>query len=327
MRMFISGLGNVGLTFLELIQSRAEELGGLQLVGVEDSSGILFDSKGLDTLKIIEGKILGKKLNDLEKAFPSVDFQKLYNEMDIYIDLLPTDFKNPEPSLSRFISLLELGKTVITANKGPLASNYQRIKGARDRGKGILKFGGTVAGALPTINTALYSLPGCKINGITGVLTGTTNFILNQMETGNSFEDALAQVKAKGITEGDGYLDTSGLDSAYKLVILVNSIMDYPLMVEDVNISGIMDLKELSEPTRLIASASFDEGGKVKAKVCPHTIDEYSPFYHIKGTSKGIVFETDLIGDLFVGGGKSGRLPAAYSVYRDLIQTIKNDIK
>ena len=129
-----------------------------------------------------------------------------------------------------------------------------------------MRFSGTVGGGTPILDYAKNSLRGERITSFAGILNGTTNYILTNMENGNSYDAALKDAKQKGYVEADESLDLDGLDAAAKLVILANWIMDMKVTLPDVNRTGIRkvtseDIKKAAKnncAVKLIAST--DDG-------------------------------------------------------------------
>lgn len=191
--------------------------------------------------------------------------------------------------------------------------------------------GCTTGGALPTINAGLIDLAGAKIHSIEGVLNGTSNFILEEMEENFiDYTKALNKAQELGIAETDPSFDVEGKDSAVKLLILTNVLLGLDKKISDIEIKGITDikiedvrrLKEAGKRYKLVCRTVLGED-KVTMSVRPEIVSSDNIFYHVTGKNKGVNYKTELLGDLFIMGGASGTRPAAGALLRDLINMEK----
>ena len=185
-----------------------------------------------------------------------------------------------------------------------------------------IRYSGATAAALPTLDIGQFSLAGCSIEKIEGILNGTTNYILTKMyEEDMTFEEALKEAQDKGITETNPILDISGSDSACKLLLLTNSLMETEKTLTDIHIKGIehvtkqqiRNAKEQHKIIKLIASTYKDEGGNVNLNVEPCE-RERSSVSKSKWDRKGITFFTDTMGQVTTIGGASNPRGAACSL-------------
>ncbi|MCQ4407203.1 MAG: homoserine dehydrogenase, partial [Sulfolobaceae archaeon] len=210
MRILIFGYGKVGKELRALIHERrgeVPELSDVQIVATVTRRGISFGDR--DAFVADEPF----SLDHLEKLKP-----------DVVIDTASANYETGEPSLSLYFRAFELGASVITTNKAPLALRFWDIV-ERARKHGVtLGFQGTVMSGTPSVNL-LRVLPGSRVRKIRGILNGTTNYILSRMAEGIPFASALAEAKQKGYAEEDPTLDLNGFDAGAKLVILSNFAM------------------------------------------------------------------------------------------------------
>ena len=153
----------------------------------------------------------------------------------LLIEVTPTNLRNGEPALTYIKTALESGMDVVTSNKGPIVFALNQLRNLAKLNKVELKYSAAVAGALPIIPTGEYTLTGAEVSSIEGILNGTTNYILTQMEReGVGMKEGLAEAQRKGIAETDPRLDISGDDTAFKLLIASNSIMQSDNKITDV---------------------------------------------------------------------------------------------
>jgi homoserine dehydrogenase len=190
----------------------------------------------------------------------------------------------------------------------------------------MLKFSGTVGGGTPILDYAKNSLSGERITSFAGILNGTTNYILSNMATGLSFDDALKDAKDKGYVEADESLDLDGLDAAAKLVILANWIMGMKVTMPDINCTGIRkvtteDIKKAAKnncAVKLIASCNKE------LVVEPKEISNDDPLC-VNGTLNAIAFTSEHSGTQTIIGKGAGGMETASSILRDLLD-IRHEI-
>ncbi|MBR4020919.1 MAG: homoserine dehydrogenase [Firmicutes bacterium] len=256
-------------------------------------------------------------------------------ELDAAVILTPTNKDNGQPGLDYARAFLSAGKHVVTADKGLIIHGYRELQDLSET-KGVkLAMGCTTGGALPSINAGIFDMAGSSILSIEGILNGTTNFILDEMEaTGCEYAAALAKAQQDGIAEADPTLDVEGWDTAGKLLILTKVLMDERVTLDDVQVEGICrltaaDIQRATENGcryKLVGRAAFDASGRLKLTVKPEQIPEGSLLYPVSGRNKAVRYVSDTLGELVIMGGASGTTPAAASVLRDLVNIHRNRI-
>ena len=241
---------------------------------------------------------------------------------------------------------------VVTANKGPIAWNWDRVKAAADAAGRRIRFESTVMDGLPVFSLLERALPDCTLLGFEAVFNATTNFIIDAMGTGQTFADALAQVQAQGYAEADPAHDIDGWDAACKAAALANVAMDAgitPAEIEkeslaDVPLERIRQARADGKRLRLVTSvwretpdgvapgdgpAASEAGpappaGCVRGRVRATELDIDNPLAPVGAESLGAILHTDLMGDIFVCE-IDGLVPqTAYGVYADLLQLCRN---
>lgn len=331
-KIFLFGYGNVGREFVGLLLEKGEDIYnkyGIRLIlcGVSSSQGTVFAEEGLD-LKLLYQ--CGKGSEALKRYSNQGNIvlgpHSLYKG-DIVVEAAPTDIDNGQPGLDIIFKGIEHGMDIVAISKGALVTNFKNIMGHARSKNVLVKYSGATAAALPTIDIGQYSLAGCRIQAIEGILNGTTNYILTKMHNEEiPFEIALEQAKERGIAESNSDLDIKGIDSACKILLLANSLLDGELSLQDVRIQGIQDItksdvrmaKEKGRMIKLMARAVVSDN-KVAAEVKPEAIDASHLLSNIHGTNKGIVFDTDTMGCVAVLGGASNPKGAAAAALKDVI--------
>ena len=331
MRIILCGFGVVGQSLVKLFDSRAEDLYakyGLKprVVGVFDSKGSAVDSSGLEFNKLVEVK---KKFGTV-KNYASIKntmtgIEMLKNvEADVLIETTASNYKDAEPGMTHITTAMKKGMHVISVNKGPLALAFPSLMELATYNQVMFKFSGTVGGGTPILDYAKNSLSGERITSFAGILNGTTNYILTNMVTGLSFNEALKDAKNKGYVEADESLDLDGLDAAAKLVILANWIMGMKVTLPDINCTGIRkvttdDIKKAVKnncSVKLIASCNKN------LTVSPVKVSNEDPLC-VNGTLNAIAFTSEHSGTQTIIGRGAGGMETASSILRDLLDIRK----
>ena len=327
MRIILCGFGGVGQSLVKLIESRSEDLYvqyGIKprIVGVFDSKGSAIDHAGLDSSKLIQvKKKFGTVKNYATKDNKVSGIDMIENlEAEVLIETTSSNYKDAEPGMSHITSAMKHGMHVISVNKGPLALAFPSLMELAEYNNVLMKFSGTVGGGTPILDYAKNSLHGDRITSFSGILNGTTNYILTNMAGGMSFDAALNDAKKKGYVEADESLDLDGLDAAAKLVILANWVMGMKVTLPDINRTGIRnvtsaDIKNAIKKNcaiKLIASCNKE------LLVSPVEISVNDPLC-VNGTLNAIAFTSEHSGTQTIIGRGAGGIETASSIIRDLL--------
>ena len=327
MRILLCGFGVVGQSLVKLFESRSDDLYakyGLKprVVGVFDSKGSAVDPAGLDFNKIVEVKKKFGTVKNYSKIKNSMSGIEMLEsiEADVLIETTASNYKDAEPGMTHIITAMKKGMHVISVNKGPLALAFPSLMELAVYNQVMFKFSGTVGGGTPILDYAKDSLSGERITSFAGILNGTTNYILSNMATGLSFEEALKDAKNKGYVEADESLDLDGLDAAAKLVILANWIMDMKVTMPDIKCEGIRkvttaDIKKADKndsAVKLIASCNKE------LVVGPKEVPKEDPLC-VNGTLNAIAFTSEHSGTQTIIGKGAGGIETASSILRDLL--------
>ncbi len=330
----IIGFGTVGQGFLEVLINKNKEFQNItgetvRLIGIIGrSKGSIVSENGFDPHDAITCIKRGLSLNQCFPELKRMDVLEFVKNLkpDVLVEAIPTDLENGEPAFSYIRTALELGSRVVTANKGPIALHYEKLKNFGNN----LRFEATVMSGTPVIGFIKENLQGSRILEIRGILNGTTNFIIDQMEHGKEYSEALKEAQKRGYAEANPNADVRGLDALAKIVILTKVAMRYPLSINEVKVRGIdtltrkdvLEAKKQGKKWKLVAKVS-NKDGKISASVAPVMIGPEDPLYHVSGTLNGIVIKTDILGEVFLKGPGAGRLETGYAVFLDLIKVLK----
>ena len=307
-KVLILGFGTVGQGFFELFHSKREAVG---LKGVSISE--IVDMKYghiIDPDKEILDELRGGK------TYPKIDPVKAIKESDadIVCEFTWLNLKDAEPAFTHIHTALNLGKNVITTNKGPSALRFRELMELSEK-KGV-KFlmKGTVMAGTPSFNI-LDLLPGIEVKSVRGIMNGTTNFILGLMAEGNTFEYALEKAQHLGYAEADPTNDVDGFDASAKITIISN-LLGWSHAFKDVEVEGIRDIvkEDAKQKTKLIAYAD-----KNVAYVKPMKLAKDDILASVNGVMNAIEFETDTLGKIYSMGPGAGRIQTAQAAITDLV--------
>lgn len=328
MRVFLSGMGTVGQGVLEIISAKMpmleERYGKVTIAGVMDSKSYAISDEGLDIASVLEKKRTVRRCGDDRNGLigPEILDKADY---DTLIECTPTNIDDGGEGLKNITAALENGKDVITVNKGPLALEFCKLMALADKKGSIMRFEGSVGGAMPIINLCREGLAGQNIRSINGIFNGTCNFILSRMDRGMPFDQALKEAQQLGYAEADPTYDIKGIDSACKVAILANAVFGRDVTIKDVSINGIDTItdgaialaKDHDMVIRLIGEVSKD-----KLDVSPRLIPKGHPL-SLTGTLNTAVIQTDFAGPITVSGRGAGRSETASAILSDLIYILE----
>jgi len=227
---------------------------------------------------------------------------------------------------------LEAGKNVVTSNKALVAAHgTELLQIARDKNINF-QFEASVGGGIPIIRPLYTCLMGEKIEEITGILNGTTNFILTKMDKeGASFDAVLKEAQALGYAEADPTADVGGHDTCRKISILTAMATGKEVNYEDIYTEGITEItdtdfkyaEKLGTSVKLFGSSRID-GDKVVAFVAPMMIAKEHPLYAVSDVYNGVLVKSNMLGTSMYYGRGAGKLPTASAVVADIMEEAKN---
>ena len=333
-RLALIGFGNVGQGFAQILRDQGDELARhfeleLKIVAVSDPlKGSIFQPDGFSPADLLDAVQAGKNLESLPAASRGWDASRTIagSNAQAIVELSYTDLKTGEPATSHIRQALERGLHAITTNKGPIALHYPELS-ALARRKGVqLGIEGTVMSGTPTLRLGSDLLAAAGVTRIQGIVNGTTNYILTQMESGAPYATALAEAQAQGYAEADPSGDVEGFDAAGKVVILANVLMGASIAMQDVDRQGITHLtpEDIASASaqgqrwKLIALVEKSAEG-VKASVRPTRLPVSHPLASVSGPTNAATFSTALLGDVTLIGPGAGRLPTGYAILSDLL--------
>jgi homoserine dehydrogenase len=234
-----------------------------------------------------------------------------------------------EPAGTYVLDALAAGKPVVTANKQLVAQRGAELFAAAAAAGVQLRFEASVCAAIPVIKVLRESLVVTNVHRVLGIVNGTTNFILTEMESGATFDEALAEAQRRGFAEADPSDDVSGADAAAKMAILATVAFGSRVSLADVDYRGIEGLglhhfvaaRELEMVVRLIGTATLDDG-KVDVRVRPSLVDRHHPLAAVEGAFNAVMLQGDAIREITLEGPGAGGIETASAVVADMVSVL-----
>ena len=322
LRVAILGGGSVGAQVANLLITRGEEFAaragaGLEVVGVA--------VRNLD----------GKRDTDIPQHLLTTDAESLILGADIVVELIG----GIEPARTYILTALNSGADVITANKAVLANHGPELFDAAEQVGAQLYYEAAVGGAIPIIRPLRDSLAGDRVSRILGIVNGTTNFILDRMDTeGDTLEDALAEATRLGYAEADPTADVEGYDAAQKAAILASLAFHTTVPLDAVHREGmttvthdqVLAARKAGYVVKLLAiceritDADGVEG--VSARVHPALVPLSHPLAAVHGANNAVFVEAEAAGSLVFYGAGAGGIQTASAVLGDVVSAARRHV-
>jgi homoserine dehydrogenase len=257
------------------------------------------------------------------------------DDVDLVIELVG----GLEPARSLILTALEHGASVVTANKALLAEDGATLFAAAEKAGRDLYFEAAVAGAIPILRPLRESLAGDRVTRVLGIVNGTTNFVLDRMDSsGSNFTDALEEAQQLGYAEADPTADIEGFDAAAKAAILASLAFHTRVTAADVHREGITDVtatdmvsaQQMGCVVKLLAICDLVEtpsGEAVSARVHPAMIPRSHPLASVREAFNAVFVESEAAGQLMFYGPGAGGAPTASAVLGDLVTVARNRLQ
>jgi homoserine dehydrogenase len=323
LKVALLGCGNVGAQVARILIEDADALAArtgarLQLSGIAVRN------------------VSSKRDVELPQELFTTDAETLVKDADLVIELMG----GIEPARTLILSALENGACVVTGNKALLAQDGPTLYEAADKAGVQLSYEAAVAGAIPILRPIRDSLSGDRITRVLGIVNGTTNFILDQMDsTGAQFADALAEAQRLGYAEADPTADVEGHDAAAKAAILATLSFHTRFALENVHCEGITSvsasdiaaakdagfvIKLLAIAEKLTVADTGTGGGEgVSVRVHPTLLPREHPLAAVRGAFNAVFIEAENAGELMFYGQGAGGTPTASAVLGDLVSAAR----
>ena len=333
-RLILAGFGAAGQGLAQILRDRGSWLEqrygvALRIVGVATGSrGTVYDPDGIAPADLLDAMQREGHLRGLagQQRWTALDLIE-QADADILVELSPTDLATGEPATGHIRAAFARGMHAATANKGPVALHFAELRHQASEAGVYFGFEGTVMSGTPALRVGWSTLAGCEIRELRGIVNGTTNYILTQMETGMAYPDALAEAQRLGYAEADPTGDVEGHDAAAKAVIMANVLMNARVGLGDVERMGITTLtrdtieaaRASGERWKLIARV-WSEGDQVRASVQPTRLPLSHPLAGVSGATNALTFTTDLLGEVTLIGPGAGGIPTGFAILSDILE-------
>jgi homoserine dehydrogenase len=331
-KIALIGFGNVGQGLAQILRDRATDLeaeygfrGTLVAVATR-SRGTLVYPDSLSPAALLDAIAEGSldrypDAPGLERGWTP---ERIVREAgaDVLVEASPSDLQTGGPALDLALAAFASGLHVVLANKGPVVVAYPALMDAARAAHRRLLFEATVMAGTPSLRLALEGLAGAGITRARGIINGTTNYILTQMESGLGFAEALAQAQAIGYAEADPTADVDGWDAAGKARILSAALFGRPRSFEAMTVTGIRGLtaddiaaaRAAGERWKLIADITPDA-----LTVAPARVPLTHPLAGVMGGTNAITYTTALLGDVTLVGAGAGGVQTGFGLLSDLL--------
>lgn len=321
LRVALLGAGVVGSQVASLLRQHADELAdragaSLELVGIA--------VRDVDAPRAVE----------LPRELLTTDVERLILGADIVIELMG----GIEPARTYLLQAINSGADVVTANKALLATHGPEIFDAADQVGAQVYYEAAAAGAIPIIRPLRDSLAGDRIQRIMGIVNGTTNYILDRMDTEDAeFTDVLAQAQALGYAEADPTADVEGFDAAQKAAILASLAFHTSVPLETVHREGIASIdRSMIEAARkagyvvkLLAvceRVTEDGADAISVRVYPALVPRGHPLASVHGANNAVFVQAEAAGNLMFYGAGAGGVQTASAVLGDVVSAARRHI-
>jgi homoserine dehydrogenase len=327
----IIGFGTVGQGIAEILLEKKAFLKdkyGYEfiIVAIADSVyGNCYNPRGLRVNQMLEeAKAKQRFTHDIYKR-DTITMIKECNA-NLVCELTFTNLQNGGDAIDHCRAALSTGKHVVTSNKGPAALKYKDLTRLAENNNVKFMIEGTVVAGTPVINLALGPLAGCNITKIKGILNGTTNYMLTEMEKGMDYNAVLKVAQDLGYAEADPTGDVEGYDARGKVCILANVVMGSPLKLAQIECKGITEItsKDIEEAKKQgkrwkLIGCVEKKDGQVIGSVSPEMIDLSHPLAGVMGAKNALTFTTDLLGDITIIGPGAGRKETGFAILSDIL--------
>lgn len=313
-KVAVMGYGTIGSGVVEVLDVNKEKIA--RRVGEPIELKYVLD------LRDFEGEPIQKKI---------VHDYKIIAE-DPEISIVVETMGGVEPAYTFVKAMLDAGKSVATSNKALVAEKgAELIALAREKHANFM-FEASVGGGIPIIRPLNSCLTADEIEEITGIVNGTTNYMMTEMsEKGSDFHDVLKDAQAKGYAEKDPTADIEGFDAGRKIAILTSLICGQQVDFEDIHTEGISHIsaidikyaKAMGRSIKLLATSKKTENGYV-AMVAPFLLPKTHPLYNVNGVFNAIFVHGNMLGDAMFYGSGAGKLPTASAVVADVVEMAKH---
>jgi homoserine dehydrogenase len=332
------GFGSAGQAFCDMLLSQrghTRDMYGVEIrvTGIAtQTKGVLLNPSGLDLKRCLADVRLTGTFSPDHPNRVLLKPQELIRQSkaQVLVELSTLSIEDGQPAISHIETAFDCGMHVITANKGPLAWDYRRLKSISEARQLEFLHETTVMDGAPIFNLVRETLPGCRILSFKGILNSTTNFVLERMEAGDDYDASVLEAQRQGFAEADPSLDIDGWDAAAKTSALINVLMageTTPMTIDKTGIRAItqgeiQDARTRGGKIKLLCEGWL-ENGIARGRVKPTFIDGQDLFSTVDATTSILSLTTDLMGELSMVERRPEIQQTAYGIYSDTLTLIR----
>ena len=314
MNIAVLGYGTVGSGVVEVLTTNRET--------ITKRAGESIDVKYVLDLRDFPGDPIQEKIVH--------DYQPILDDPDVKI--VVEVMGGVEPAYTFVKKALQAGKSVATSNKELVAKRGAELLAIANEKNVNFLFEASVGGGIPIIRPLNQSLTADEIDEITGILNGTTNYMLTKMDTeGADYDAVLKEAQNKGYAERHPEADVEGYDACRKIAILTSLACGKQVDYEDIHTEGITHITEtdfkyakaMHMGIKLLGTSRREEGG-LFALVAPMMVAEDHPLYSVNGVFNAVFVKGNMLGDAMFYGSGAGKLPTASAVVADIVAVVQN---
>lgn len=313
-KVAVMGYGTIGSGVVEILEKNA--------ACIKKNAGENIEVKYVLDLREFEGDPIQSRIVH--------DYQIIANDPEIRV--VVETMGGVEPAYTFVKAMLEAGKHVTTSNKALVADKGAELIALAEEKNVNFLFEASVGGGIPIIRPLMSSITGDEIEEISGIVNGTTNYMLTKMTNeGLAFDEVLKEAQAKGYAEKDPTADVEGYDACRKIAILTSLVCGQQVNYEDIHTEGITKItptdiryaKKMGRVIKLLAMSRQTKDGYV-AMVAPFLLPASHPLYNVNDVFNAIFVKGNMLGDAMFYGSGAGKLPTASAVVGDIVDMVKH---
>ncbi|WP_236860197.1 hypothetical protein [Candidatus Formimonas warabiya] len=338
LRIAMIGFGNAGKAFARILLGKRQEIletmdYDVQIVAIATATrGNLSHEQGIDLEKILRELQSTGKFDRNGESYSSRTTAEIIEKTayDVLMEITPLEIFSGQPAIDHIRQAFGRKKHVITANKGPIAWAFRELKNEAEKQGVYFFYETTVMDGTPVFNLMDETLPMCRVSEVTGILNSTTNFILEEISRGKTWDEAIAEGKRKGFVEADPSLDIEGWDAAAKTAALLNVFMEADIKPTEIKRQGIVhitrediiDAKKRNRVIKLVCHG-WRQKGHMIGEVAPREIKKDHIFAGMRGTSSILSLTTDLMGSITIMADNPKIEQTGYGLFSDTLRLIR----
>lgn len=336
----IAGFGNASKAFCHMLLQQRQQLlqdhnAEIRITGIAGrSKGSLLDPDGINLVRAMEEITASGSFSKDNPQYTTHNTLHIIeaSTANVLLELTTLSIHDGQPAINHIESALSKGMHVITANKGPIAWDYKRLQQLAEAQDRLLLYETVVMDGTPVFNLVNKTLPGCQVLSFKGILNSTTNFILEELENGSSYDETIKEAQRRGFAEADPSIDVDGWDAAAKTSALLNTLMKASVTPLDIERTGITHItpeeikkaRDQGFKIKLLCEGWF-ENGSATGRVHPVWIQMNDLFSTIDATTSILCLQTDLMGEICVVERHPEIEQTAYGIFSDLLTLLQKE--